>query len=111
MYSAVRAYLMASGALHRIGPGQRLQVVPGEGDGPEASSPDSPSEALVLKQAWDCLRDVYTRRGLSAKHAEALARLDVGETLAEAGAAVGISRQAVHQVAQRAGMRQGRMCA
>jgi len=106
MYGAVRAYLQAAGVIQwRVGRNGARSFAPLQvADPPEMPGADRTDEPLVLAEAWGALIDGYTRRGFTAGHAEALARLDVGQTFAEAGAAVGLSRQRVHQVATLAGV-------
>lgn len=105
MYGAVRSYLRQAGVLRfmhtkhiRIHEAVELTPLdePGVDGGAEA--------AVIAGEAWGDLVAGYVSRGLAQHHAEALARLDLGQTFAEAGAAVGISKQAVHQVARRAGV-------
>lgn len=106
MYSAVRGYLLRAGALRVVG--ERLALVAVASDEPEERDWDGGTEATVAAaEAWAALVGAYASRGFAPHHAEALARLDVGQTLAEAGAAVGVSRQAVHQLARRAGVHGG----
>lgn len=106
MYSAVRGYLLRAGALRVVG--ERLALVAVASDEPEERGWDGGTEATVAAaEAWASLVGAYVSRGFAPHHAEALARLDVGQTLAEAGAAVGVSRQAVHQLARRAGVHGG----
>lgn len=102
MYSAVRGYLLRAGALRVVG--ERLAIAVAS-DEPEERGWDGGTEATVAAaEAWASLVGAYVSRGFAPHHAEALARLDLGQTFAEAGAAVGISKQAVHQVARRAGV-------
>ena len=106
MYSAVRGYLLRAGVLRIVS--ERLALVAVASDESEERGWDGGTEAAVAAaEAWAALVGAYASRGFAPHHAEALARLDVGQTLAEAGAAVGISRQAVHQVARRAGVHGG----
>ena len=101
MYVAARAYLGRAGVLS----GWRATTqVAAQGEAAEEVTKEGPDAPLVLAEAWGALLGGYERRGFTARHAEALARLDVGQTFAEAGAAVGISRQAVQQVAAKAGV-------
>lgn len=106
MYGACRAYLQAAGVLRWTqGPNRSRRPVTVESmELVEVAHSDAPDGPLALKEAWTLLRGGYVARGCTTGQAEALARVDLGQTLAEAGAAVGISRQRVHQLAQRHGV-------
>lgn len=106
MYGACRAYLQAAGVLRWTQGANRARrpVAVVSMEMVEVGHHDAPDGPLALKEAWTLLRGGYVARGCTTGQAEALAWLDLGATLAEAGEAAGISRQRVHQLAQRHGV-------
>lgn len=62
---------------------------------PSSLETDRPT---LMAEALTELVGTYLRKGLSPRDAELLARLELGQTLAEAGGAVGVTRQRAHQI-------------
>lgn len=105
MRVAVRRYLADAGVI-RPSWAVKLEVlhVVGMDEAPQQATPDGPDGPLALKEAWGVLVEGLRRQGCTARQAEALALVECGATFAEAGAAVGVSRQAVEQAARRVGV-------
>jgi DNA-directed RNA polymerase specialized sigma24 family protein len=97
MRTAVRAFLEVSSTVCsrtvKAGRGSRLGDIPAA-----ARSALETDRPCLLREAADALLSLYRGRGNSMRDAEVLARLDLGQTLAEAGRAVGVSRQRAHQI-------------
>ena len=55
-------------------------------------------QQTIIKEALAEFVGTYLRKGHSPRDAELLARLELGQTLAEAGGAVGVTRQRAHQI-------------
>ncbi len=62
----------------------------------------SADHQCLLHEASEELQASYRLKGFSSRDAELLARLELGETLADAGQAAGVSRQRAHQIRSRA---------
>lgn len=61
-------------------------------------SPLETDHPTIIAEALIELVGTYVRSGHSARDAELLARLELGQTLAEAGGAIGVTRQRAHQI-------------
>lgn len=61
-------------------------------------SPLETDQPTLIAEALAEFVGTYLRKGHSSRDAELFARLDLGQTLADAGRAVGVTRQRAHQI-------------
>ena len=98
MRTAVRALLeVGTGAVTRYARRGRGASVGHEGTA-HLPSPLETDRPTLLAEALTDLVGTYLRKGHTLRDAELLSRLELGQTLAEAGAAVGVTRQRAHQI-------------
>ncbi len=68
----------------------------------QLTCPHETDQPTIIAEALTEFVDTYLRKGHSPRDAELLARSELGQTLAEAGGSVGVTRQRAHQIQQAA---------